>query len=313
MATYKYVDPCPHCEGKETVTNLAYVKEVEALALKSALDFAHAVEDGGASVLHSTVSKPADWDAQLWDTLKTMESVWKSTQARIPCPVCKGTGGTERKIRMTKKQAMENLQRISGESPTYAEWYSDWAEGSGSLATGKTGILVGNWNHSTPQIDACVEILKLETVFYDEVCGCSNCNKLIQTNPNSMSYRPSYWVGDGEILCPECVDPVTVITWATQKAHTKHMGDHVIEAALIDKCELRKHGWVELKRFDKNPSGYHRPIDPLDDDVDRVWRYIRTLPIRHVVITYAKDYHATYTVYVKKADYYRNRKAQEWI
>ena len=40
----------------------------------------------------------------------------------------------------------------------------------------------------------------------DEVSSCSDCGKMIRTSPDSYSWQPSFVVGDGEILCHECVE-----------------------------------------------------------------------------------------------------------
>lgn len=41
--------------------------------------------------------------------------------------------------------------------------------------------------------------------FSDEYSVCEHCNKAFRTSPDSYSWVANYWVGDGFILCEDCV------------------------------------------------------------------------------------------------------------
>ncbi|VVB55201.1 Uncharacterised protein [uncultured archaeon] len=82
-------------------------------------------------------------------------------------------------------------------------------------------IATGNWNaitkwegathttlSKTPEIvGRLFDKLGIETEWLDEWCSCSDCGKLVRTSPDSMSWTPSYTLGDGELICCECKEP----------------------------------------------------------------------------------------------------------
>lgn len=81
-------------------------------------------------------------------------------------------------------------------------------------------IATGNWNNITNWRDGQLwtvsnvpgRILKLfeklgiECEWSDEWCYCTNCEKLVRTEPDSYSWKPSYTMGEGELWCKECDD-----------------------------------------------------------------------------------------------------------
>lgn len=48
------------------------------------------------------------------------------------------------------------------------------------------------------------DVLGVEVVFNDEYTTCSDCNKVIRVSPDSYSWKPDYYVGDGFIACNKC-------------------------------------------------------------------------------------------------------------
>lgn len=48
------------------------------------------------------------------------------------------------------------------------------------------------------------DLLGVEVVFSDEYTTCSDCNHVIRTSPDSYSWQPDFYVGDGFIVCNEC-------------------------------------------------------------------------------------------------------------
>ncbi len=81
-------------------------------------------------------------------------------------------------------------------------------------------VATGNWNdlidwsnnqRSTisnvpSRIAKLFEKLGIPTEWSDEWCECTHCGKIVRTQPDSMSWTPSYKVGEGELWCHECDD-----------------------------------------------------------------------------------------------------------
>jgi hypothetical protein len=82
-------------------------------------------------------------------------------------------------------------------------------------------IATGNWNDITNYVDGVrftisdipsriaklFEKLGIPIEWSDEWCECTNCGKLVRTQPDFMSWTPSYTLGDGELICCECKEP----------------------------------------------------------------------------------------------------------
>jgi hypothetical protein len=81
-------------------------------------------------------------------------------------------------------------------------------------------IATGNWNDITTytngthltlsdipsRIAKLFTKLGIPTEWSDEWCECTHCGKIVRTEPDSWSWKPSYKVGDGELWCNECDD-----------------------------------------------------------------------------------------------------------
>jgi hypothetical protein len=82
-------------------------------------------------------------------------------------------------------------------------------------------IATGNWNDITKYVDNMrftlsdipsrignlFEKLGIPIEWSDEWVDCSHCGKLVRTEPDSMSWHPSYTMGEGELWCHECDEP----------------------------------------------------------------------------------------------------------
>lgn len=82
-------------------------------------------------------------------------------------------------------------------------------------------IATGNWNKVTTwqneqiftvsnvacRIAKLFEKLGIPTEWSDEWLECSHCGKLVRSEPDSMAWKPSYTLGDGELWCHECDEP----------------------------------------------------------------------------------------------------------
>jgi len=83
------------------------------------------------------------------------------------------------------------------------------------IATGNWNKITSWWNEPTSTISnvpcriaKLFEKLGIPTEWSDEWVECSHCGKLVRTEPDSMSWKPSYTMGDGELWCHECDEPV---------------------------------------------------------------------------------------------------------
>jgi hypothetical protein len=74
-------------------------------------------------------------------------------------------------------------------------------------------VAVGNWNtvkagdqenQFMPRLLKALERIGVECEWYDEWSRCEACGKLVRTQPDHMSWTPSYKVVDYEMFCKAC-------------------------------------------------------------------------------------------------------------
>ena len=98
------------------------------------------------------------------------------------------------------------------------QWYADYADKRHALH----GVVSANWNDldrydretrtrvnvsDVPsRVCRLLERFGVDIEWCDQVTSCSDCGNCIQTEPDCYSWTPEYVVGDGEILCTECID-----------------------------------------------------------------------------------------------------------
>jgi hypothetical protein len=100
------------------------------------------------------------------------------------------------------------------------QWAPEYAEPG--YSTDKWCILFGNWNkldrwnpetktHDLilPDSEIWTRTIRLlekkaELEWGDEWSTCSECSRAVRTQADSYCWQPSYWMGDGELLCLEC-------------------------------------------------------------------------------------------------------------
>ena len=89
----------------------------------------------------------------------------------------------------------------------YAEPGYGNAQGDDVIATANWNGIDEKWTDNTiERLSGALERLGVEIEWSDEWCACSECSKLVRTSGDSYSWTPSYWLGDGELLCLECVE-----------------------------------------------------------------------------------------------------------
>lgn len=82
-------------------------------------------------------------------------------------------------------------------------WSQDYAEPGYSLEEGQTGVLLFDWNPVPQEIQDLLET-RFSLEWSDEWIECA-CGKCVRTSPDDMSWEPSFWYGEGEITCRECI------------------------------------------------------------------------------------------------------------
>lgn len=107
----------------------------------------------------------------------------------------------------------------------------EYAEGQG-YDQPQTGVLTANWNdhdgcRCMSRIAKLAESAGYECEWSDEWTACSDCGKLLRTQPDSYGWRPQYADGEGEILCRECADPHNEIRACIGNAH-KSLPDWIV-------------------------------------------------------------------------------------
>lgn len=129
------------------------------------------------------------------------------------------------------------------------QWFEDYADGSGGTA-GEHGVVAANWNDITHwNGNERVEVSDIPSrmcdlferhgysiEWCDQVSSCCGCYKCIQTETDCMSWTPAFMVGDGEILCQECIadDPEPWLEQcASEDAHWS-----------LDNIDPADHGWT---------------------------------------------------------------------
>lgn len=80
---------------------------------------------------------------------------------------------------------------------------ADWNDKSRYDRTTKTCI---TYDKTPSRVAKLLEKLGVEIEWSDEWITCENCHKLIRTNPDCMSWTPSYaFIGDCTCLCKNCI------------------------------------------------------------------------------------------------------------
>ena len=113
--------------------------------------------------------------------------------------------------------------------------YSDYAEPGYTIDKDKY-IFLANWNNFPKNLSHALE-LNGELEWSDEWMSCSDCNKLVRTQPNSYGWKQSFWLNECEIICRQCLDEEEYIRYLLNNP------DHV---NVFDDLDLSKHGFENL-------------------------------------------------------------------
>lgn len=144
------------------------------------------------------------------------------------------------------------------------DYANEYAEPGYSLAEGQTGILFGNWNYlSQAGQDLLEQTFALE--WSDEWSTCSGCCKCVRTNANDMSWAPSYQLGEGELICRECLacDPgayYASVSWDENGEPQEHPSWSILHHLGIWEADKElPEGWAHLE--DPHCDRYGSPDD----------------------------------------------------
>lgn len=175
---------------------------------------------------------------------------------------------------MTTKQIAMRAHRVLAAAMRMAEKVPGWETRSrieemqlheaNDYYTSKSGLIAtGDWNtvntynRETKEREEISDLPKrvgnifekmgIECEWSDCASTCSDCGKLLRTEPDSYSWQPDFWVGDGEILCRECIDPVRYLEVLEGNASA---------CAQIEDIDPADYGYVKVND-DSYESGWH--------------------------------------------------------
>ena len=180
--------------------------------------------------------------------------------------------------------------------------FDGYADGS---STGESGLIAtGNWNEITKydpvmgrqlvsdlpkRVGDIFEKMGIEIEWSDEWSTCGNCYKLIRTSPDSYSWQPDFYLGDGDITCGDCVkeDPSGYLEFL----------DGNDEACMTIDVDLEEHGYEQLNE-DSFESGW---FPGQNDDPRQVAKELREKGIEHFI--FVKDeqsqFYSKWSVWVR--------------
>ena len=109
--------------------------------------------------------------------------------------------------------------------------YLDYYHGVSEPGYKDEPLFCANWNK--PKLKRIADVLEkkgFEIGWSDEYTNCSDCNKAIRTNADSYGWEPYFIMGDGFIVCGECVNanPDYILEYINEN---KAIPSHFIEVA----------------------------------------------------------------------------------
>lgn len=171
--------------------------------------------------------------------------------------------------------------------------WGEYGEPRYVLSEGKESAIFGNWNDGPCDSPACMKKtlsseypfimevddkeflnaleLHFELEWSDEWGSCSNCGRYVRTSPNSYSWSPSYYLGDGELLCKDCIDYEEILSefvndpnkaWIYNKKYLEEAGF----------CKMEGEDFhAGIREISGNPRDIYKRIKEKDKDIDIVF------------------------------------------
>jgi len=134
-------------------------------------------------------------------------------------------------------------------------FYGKYAEPGYMLDTDKIGILTGDWNKISNQLESALE-LHFELEWLDEWAACDDCGGLVRTSPNSYDWLPSYIMFDGYILCESC------IRHNLEEHIQDYLNQHDKASTILNHDDLIKHGFDQLNGTYESGMHSHQTDTP---------------------------------------------------
>jgi hypothetical protein len=158
-------------------------------------------------------------------------------------------------------------------------WAEGYAEPGYSLAEGKVGVVLANWNEETKYdpvtgpkvVDSTMKwaAVMLEkrgysTEWSDEWEQCDECGKIFRTTASYYGWKLSGWIDEGgSAFCRDCLDIDEYLEFFVGKTW---------KAVSLDDIDLTAHGFVEVKRGMQR--GLHEGQAANPDKIGRVCRQV---------------------------------------
>jgi len=143
--------------------------------------------------------------------------------------------------------------------------------------------------------DRYVNIMDQQSIEYgysDEYTFCSDCGNIIRTSPNSYSWQPDYYIGDGFIVCNECFN---------QEGYQQDYIETLINECtrvnqLLTDDQLLEIGYTQINR-DSYENGWH---EGQNDDPKIIYNSL-TDKYNNIVFSLSEQsqFYVRFDVYVK--------------
>lgn len=233
------------------------------------------------------------------------------------------TGKPRKKQRGTAMNTNTILKILERQSGAHFEVYSGYAEpGYNDSESGR--VALGNWNSRTvsrkvydkpipfwltvkdpdatyvaedqtmPRIGAILEKLGIALEWDDEWAPCSECGKLIRTQPDSYSWTASYWLSDGDgIYCQDCLleDP---------NDYLEYLEGNPDAANTLD-LDLKSQGYRHVDESYEN--GWYGT----EDDPHEIAGNLRKIGVERFIfeVDSVGQFNLTFSVYVHELEYHK--------
>lgn len=110
-------------------------------------------------------------------------------------------------------------------------------------------------SYDTPSIDT---VFNDNWGFSDEYAVCDDCGTVIRTSPDSYSWKPDFWVSDGEIRCGDCVrdNPADYIASLLDNPESAN--------TILSDDELKENGFAKVNPDSYENGWYDKQDEPKD-------------------------------------------------
>ena len=86
--------------------------------------------------------------------------------------------------------------------------------------------------------------------FSDEYSVCEHCNKAFRTSPDSYSWVANYWIGDGFIICEDCVKEDYAEEYLESLQNNPHTANTILSDVEMENAGYEKAYLIKLHNKD---------------------------------------------------------------